>query len=283
MTEDIIIRVPDNAERKRFYEVYRTGLPGVDDISEERFNQWWTQSQESGLFDKLWRVAVLNDEVVGVVINVVKEELSCGFVWELAVAPEHRGEGIGSRLISHSEKCLLEHFPSINSLGIGVKTENYRALGLYEKLGYGMHFVVLRLQGQKWSSAPREELSFRRAESSMVDSLLDLDPDAYWDSRDRKSWLQFLKDEDQVAVLKDGTIVGFVRLVLEEGKPPITEILFHARRGYGESVLDACMELVKTEIVEVQVQDSHQEIIESLYGKGFRRMESEFLLRKKAR
>lgn len=283
MTEKIVIRAPKDTERGRFYEVYRTGLPGVDDISEEHFNRWWDQSRDSGQLEKLWRVAVLNDDIIGMVINIVNEKLNWGFVWELAFLPEHRGKGFGSQLIRHSEKILLEQFPEMTHLAIGVKTDNIRALSLYERLGYGMCFLVLRLQGRKWSSTSECKIAFRKAESSMMDSLLLLDPDAYWSVRDRKSWDEFLKEEDQVAVTKDGSVVGFVRLVPQEESPPITEIPFCVRQGYGRSVLDACMGIVNTEIVEVWVQDNHQDIIELLNENGFRRMESEFLLRKRAR
>ncbi|MFW9932787.1 MAG: GNAT family N-acetyltransferase [Candidatus Thorarchaeota archaeon] len=278
---DIVIRAPDESERDKFYEVYMSGLPGVDELPEERFHKWWERSRESGTLTKLWRVAVLGDEIVGVVINILNSELNWGFVWELAVLPEHRQKGIGSKLVEQSEQLLLAQSPSISHLAIGVKTDNFRALALYEKMDYGMTYLILRLRGKKWIPDMKPELYFKDPEPSMVDAFMTLTPDAYWGNRDKASWLETISQEGLAVTDSQGSPIGYVRFIKQEVEDPHTEIPFHVQEGYGPMVLNACMDLVESDIVELWVQDNHQDILDLLYEKGFKRMESEFLLRKR--
>jgi len=277
---EIVIRPPLASERERFYEVYVSGLPGVDEISLERYIKWWNRCEESGDLENLWRVAVLNDEIVGIVINVFNSELNWGFVWELAVVPEHRQKGIGSQLVEQSEQLLLEYSPSISNLAIGVKTDNLRALALYEKMGYSMYYLIIRLRGLKWTPNVQPDLTFLKPESTMVDTFLTFSPDAYWGTRNRESWTELVEQEGYAIADSGNTLVGFVRFIVQEGDNPHTEIPFHIRTGFGTIVLDACMEKIESDIVELWVQNNHQDVLEHLYARGFKRIESEFLLRK---
>ena len=280
MKKEIQIRPPTNDEKEEFYRVYNTGLPGVDEITPKRFAEWWNRSSESGEMEKLWRVAVVNDTIIGIVINLVNVELNWGFVWELAILHEFRNQGIGTLLILESEKLLQNHYPEIDNLAIGVKTNNIKALELYEKLGYGIRFLELHLRGKRWISDQKHNLRVEPASEDRIEELMKLSPDAYWGTKDIEGWKEIIKPEHRIFITEDNHLVGFVRLFVEKGKLPCSEVQFNVKPGYGSQVIEACMEFVETNLVDLWVQDNHQDIIDMLYRREFKRIESEFLLRK---
>ncbi|TFH07637.1 MAG: GNAT family N-acetyltransferase [Candidatus Thorarchaeota archaeon] len=280
LQKKIQIRPPKNDEKEEFYRVYNSGLPGVDELTPKRFDEWWNRSSESGEMEKLWRVAVVNNSIVGVVINQVNVELNWGFVWELAILPEYRNQGVGTQLILESEKLLQNHHPEIDDLAIGVKTDNIKALQLYEKLGYGIRFLELHLKGQRWASDIKHNLKIEPASEDRIAELMELSPDAYWGTKDIEGWKEIIKPEHRIFITEDNHLVGFVRLFVQEGKSPYSEIQFNIKPGFGTQVIEACMEFIETSMIEFWVQDDHQDILDLLYRKEFRRIESEFLLRK---
>ncbi len=277
------IRAPSYDERDEFYSVYRSGLPGVDEISPERFNDWWERSRENGDLNHLWRVAVLKDTIIGVVINVINHELNWGFIWELAILPKYRNKGIGSKLIRKSEKLILKHHPEIEELAIGVKTKNMGALALYEKLDYKIRFLLINLRGKRWQPDNTSKLIQGPASTDQTEEMIELIPDAYWSTRTKETWKEIIKPEHKTFHTKDGQLVGYARLIPQKSKPPSTDIQYNIKSGYGPAVLEACMESVETNLIELWVQDNHQDILDVLYERGFKRIDSEFLLRKPLR
>jgi len=277
------IRAPSYDERNEFYSVYTSGLPGVDEISPERFNDWWEKSRENGDLTRLWRVAVLKDTIIGVAINLINQELNWGFIWELAILPKYRNKGFGSKLIRESEKLILKHHPEIDELAIGVKTNNVGALALYEKLEYRIRFLLLNLRGKRWQPDHTSRLIHGPTSSDQTEELASLIPDAYWSARNKETWKEMIKPEHKTFHTKDDQLVGYARLIPQKNKPPSTDIQYNIKQGYGPSVLEACMELIETDFVEVWVQDNHQDILDLLYERGFKRIDSEFLLKKPLR
>ncbi|TFG31270.1 GNAT family N-acetyltransferase [Candidatus Thorarchaeota archaeon] len=274
------IRAPKFEERDEFYRIYKTGLPGVDEISFKRFREWWDKSHEKGEQEKLWRVALVDDSIIAVVINLVNKELNWGFVWELAVHPDFRNHGIGTKLIQESEKLLINHSPEIDDFAIGVKTNNLEALSLYEKLGYGIRFLELHLKGKKWTPDGNSQLKFEAASVDKIQDLVKLTPDAYWGTQDKERWKEIIKPEDKMFFNEKNQFVGYMRITKQKKKIPYSDIEFSIKPGHGGQVLDASMKFIETDFIELWVQDNHQDILDMLYKKGFKRIESEFLLRK---
>lgn len=263
---------------ERFYAVYCTGLPGVDEMSLTEFSRWWKHCLENGDLEHLWRVAIHKNSIVGVVINLVNRGLNCGFIWELAILPQYRGQGIGRMLINESETLLQQNYPEIDEFGIGAKTENTFAIQIYEKYGYGIRFLELNLRGPRWQT--ETNLVLKPVEKRRLKELLSLSPDAYWGTRDIDSWKKILKPEHQAVYTQDGVLVGLCLVTINEDKTQLSEIQFHVKEGYGPAVLDASMSIVKTELVDFWIQDNHQDILDLLYTKGYKRVDSEFLLKK---
>lgn len=169
---NITIRAPRVEEMERFYAVYCTGLPGVDEMSLTEFSRWWKHCLENGDLEHLWRVAIHKNSIVGVVINLVNRGLNCGFIWELAILPQYRGQGIGRMLINESETLLQQNYPEIDEFGIGAKTENTFAIQIYEKYGYGIRFLELNLRGPRWQT--ETNLVLKPVEKRRLKELLSL-------------------------------------------------------------------------------------------------------------
>ncbi|MBE0526924.1 GNAT family N-acetyltransferase [Candidatus Thorarchaeota archaeon] len=280
LKKEILIRPPKYNEKEEFYRVYNTGLPGVDETTPKNFAKWWNRCSESGEMDRLWRVAVVDDTIIGVIINMVNVELNWGFVWELAVLPEFRDQGIGTLLILESEKLLLKHHPEIDDLAIGVKTNNIKALELYEKLGYGIRFLELHLEGKRWASDQKHNLKVEPASEDRIEELMKLSPDAYWGTKDVDGWKEIIKPEHRIFTTENNQLVGFVRLFVDEERSSCSEVQFNIKPGYGSQVIEACMEFIETDSIDLWVQDDHQDIIDMLNRREFKRIDSEFLLRK---
>lgn len=276
------IRTPLPEEKKRFYDVYNTGLPNVDETTFERFSKSWDTNRENGNLGKLWRVAVLDNEIVGVVINSVIESLKWGMVWELAVVPEQRDKGIGTKLIAESEQLLLKSGTEITDLAIGVKTHNFRAISLYERLGYDLRFLIVRLRSSIWQTSPAQQLTVRDAETKDAAKLSRLVPDAYWDASDVNSWKRRISEGNSHVLMtrEEQRIVGAVSVPEVKKESSSTELAFSMKPGFGKAVLDTAVTLVKTRQVDVWLQDNQQNLMDYAYGRGLKRVDSEYLMRK---
>jgi len=77
-------------------------------------------------------VAVRHGAVLGFVILVMRGAF-VGYIRTVAVAPEARGAGLGSRLIAFAEERILRDSPNVFMC---VSDFNHRAQALYARLGY---------------------------------------------------------------------------------------------------------------------------------------------------
>lgn len=78
----------------------------------------------------------LVDETDGVVVGSVMAGYDGhrGWIYYLAVHPDHRGEGVGRELMDVAEKRLWDlGSPKIN---LQVRTDNLEVIRFYERLGY---------------------------------------------------------------------------------------------------------------------------------------------------
>lgn len=81
---------------------------------------------------ELFLVAVENNQVVGTVMGGYDGHR--GWIYSLAVSPDHRRRGIGTALMRHIEHALRERdCPKIN---LQVLAANAGTVAFYQKLGY---------------------------------------------------------------------------------------------------------------------------------------------------
>lgn len=125
------------------------------------------------------------------------------------------------------------------------------------------------------------ELRIARLEDIPV--LLHLVPDTSWGSQDQGSLEYSIRGGNCYTVIERDTnaIVGFVRFDHSEAAAESTTVTFSYRRGFGRRVVDSSLAEVETDKAIVGVQDSHEEIIDHLYASGFRRIEAEYLAKKR--
>jgi ribosomal protein S18 acetylase RimI-like enzyme len=284
MTETII-RPPKLEERTSFYKVYGTGMPNVDSLTFDRFSRWWNRSKVQGDLPALWRVAAVDDQIVGIAINAVLDSLSWGAIWELVVDQEWRSKGIGTSLVHESEQALLAKSPNLTHFVIGVKMHNPRAIPFIERLGYGIQSLVLRLDGDATPTLPEANLDVNIARLDDIPILLHLVPDTYWGHRDHKM-LEYSIRGGNCYVMRERSsnmAVGFVRLEYDSDQADSTVISFSYRPGYGIDVVDAALNEVATKKAIFWAQDRHEEILDHFYAEGFRRAEAELLARKRVK
>jgi ribosomal-protein-alanine N-acetyltransferase len=77
-------------------------------------------------------LALVDNEIKGFIIL----RLSCvfvGFIQTVAVSPEWRNRGIGSKLIKFAEDRIFKEFPNVF---LCVSSFNHKAQDLYRRLGY---------------------------------------------------------------------------------------------------------------------------------------------------
>jgi len=79
-------------------------------------------------------VALLGREVVGFV-TIKTDFLRGGYIRRLAVKKEHRGQGIGKRIMTFVEDYIHASYPNVF---LCVSSSNLRAQSFYESLGYQM-------------------------------------------------------------------------------------------------------------------------------------------------
>jgi len=87
---------------------------------------------------ELFLVGVLGEAIVATVM--AGYEGHRGWVNYLAVAPEHRKQGLGRTLMREVEKRLLER--GCPKLNVQVRTSNDQALQFYRRLGYAQDEAV---------------------------------------------------------------------------------------------------------------------------------------------
>jgi ribosomal protein S18 acetylase RimI-like enzyme len=282
---ETIVRPPRLEERSSFYQVYGTGMPNVDPLTFDGFSRWWNRSKVQGDLPTLWRVAAVQDRIVGVAINAVLDSLGWGAIWELVVDQEWRNKGIGASLVQESERALLKRNPNLTHFVVGVKMHNPRAIPFIERLGYGIQSLVLRLDGEATPTLPERTLDVNIARLDDIPTLLHLCPDTYWGHRDHRM-LEYSIRGGNCYVMRERSsnmVVGFVRLEYDNDQIDSTVISFSYRPGYSVEVVDAALNEVATKKAIFWVQDRHEDILDHFYAEGFRRTEAEFLARKRVK
>jgi ribosomal protein S18 acetylase RimI-like enzyme len=58
----------------------------------------------------------------------------CGFVYDIEIAEDHRGGGLGRALLAAGEDVLRSH--GLSAVELNVFGDNTRAIGLYSSTGY---------------------------------------------------------------------------------------------------------------------------------------------------
>jgi ribosomal-protein-alanine N-acetyltransferase len=124
-------------------EVGRADLLSVFQIEKRSFDQPWPYAAfERFLGGPGFLVAEADDRIVGYVIadTVDGGGTRIGHIKDLAVAPTHRQQGIGQRLLSRAVGSLAAS--GVRQVKLEVRRTNETARALYSSFGFERHHVV---------------------------------------------------------------------------------------------------------------------------------------------
>lgn len=282
MSVPIHIRPPKEDEKREFYEVFQSGLPFVDETSYEHFSRWWDNCLKDHTLTDFWLVAEDRGKIVGIVITTLFDNLQWGYIWELAVIPERRGEKIGTLLMQEAEKALLKYKESFDYFTLGIKITNHKALNFYQKLDYSIRFLVLNFQGEKWRVSKQKNAEIVPASKEHVSSLVTLIAGVYWSKCSKEDWERVVERPNQYVVrLKENKeLIGYVSLKVDEEEQQ-TEVDYYFKVGFGQTVLDTVISFIPTEKVDLWIQDTYLTLVDYLYEKGLELKGAEYLMKKK--
>ncbi|HBJ86238.1 MAG TPA: GNAT family acetyltransferase [Verrucomicrobiales bacterium] len=130
-TPSISVQVYDNAtQRAQVIALWKTVF-GYDSPHNEPS---LVIDQKLAVKDDLMFVALAGDKVVGTI--TAGYDGHRGWLYSLAVLPEHRHGGIGSALVRHAEQALLSR--GCLKINLQVVESNSQVVAFYQTLGYAV-------------------------------------------------------------------------------------------------------------------------------------------------
>jgi ribosomal-protein-alanine N-acetyltransferase len=135
MSVNVLIREVSEEDLKKVIEINMISLP-----EHYPFDFWLDHLRTWG---KAFLLAEVNNEVVGYVMCRVEAGLGyirrgivkLGHIVSIAVHPNYRRLGIGTRLMRESMKRLKEYY-NVEEVYLEVRVSNIPAIRLYESLGF---------------------------------------------------------------------------------------------------------------------------------------------------
>lgn len=91
-------------------------------------------NKKTAVGDQLFFVAVSGMAVVGTIMAGYDGHR--GWIYSVAVHPEHRKQGIGSRLVSHAERALTDR--GCMKINLQIMAGNESVAAFYASLGYSV-------------------------------------------------------------------------------------------------------------------------------------------------
>ncbi|MDF9745018.1 ribosomal protein S18-alanine N-acetyltransferase [Natrinema salsiterrestre] len=129
--------VPEDGEEVRIRSAERADLLAVVRIENASFSQPWPYDAfERFLGEPGFLVAEADGRIAGYVVADVTRQIgrALGHVKDIAVHPDHRGDGVGSTLLSRSLAVLAAH--GAETVKLEVRRSNDGAKRLYREFGF---------------------------------------------------------------------------------------------------------------------------------------------------
>ena len=139
----VTIRVFSEADTEAVIALWLQAFPEYDDTSRPHRNPRLSIANKLGTQPELFFVAIRNDgDVDGALVGTAMAGYDGhrGWLYSVAVAPEARRHGLGTRLVRHAENALATM--GCLKLNLQVLTDKAEVLAFYERLGYRTDAVV---------------------------------------------------------------------------------------------------------------------------------------------
>ncbi|WP_321913953.1 MULTISPECIES: GNAT family acetyltransferase [unclassified Paraburkholderia] len=139
----ITIRVFSEADTEAVIALWLQAFPEYNDTSRPHRNPRLSIANKLGTQPELFFVAIRSDgDVDGALVGTAMAGYDGhrGWLYSVAVAPEARRHGLGTRLVRHAEDALAAM--GCLKLNLQVLTDKAEVLAFYERLGYRADAVV---------------------------------------------------------------------------------------------------------------------------------------------
>ncbi|CAG9265000.1 GNAT family acetyltransferase [Paraburkholderia unamae] len=139
----VTIRVFAEADTEAVLALWREAFPEYNDASRPHRNPRLSIANKLGTQPELFFVAIRNDgDVDGAIVGTAMAGYDGhrGWLYSVAVAPQARRLGLGTRLVRHAESALAAM--GCLKLNLQVLTDKAEVLAFYERLGYRADAVV---------------------------------------------------------------------------------------------------------------------------------------------
>ncbi len=281
-SSSIFIRKARIRDSQAIYDIHLKSLAGVD-----RESKGWFSSI-IGLRSRRVKILVaeIQNRVAGFIIAYKARNKA--YIDYLAVDPQYRGLGVGSKLLQALEETLKSK--GVEEIGLSVKRNNHGALQFYIKNGYLVKGVVLILALKRENGQNTAINGFRHitVNGGIRKLKIKVLPTTWWSSLteyvDRRAYDK-LKDELTILVYEGSKLRG-----LAEFSPGKKILVDYMAVSYGKPLesIKALVEALKREAAKTNVKEiiipvdgSKGSIIRELLNLGFTVAGAEYRLYKK--
>jgi ribosomal protein S18 acetylase RimI-like enzyme len=136
----VTIRVFSEADTEAVIALWRQAFPEYNDASRPHRNPRLSIANKLGTQPELFFVATRDADGALVGTAMAGYDGHRGWLYSVAVAPEARRHGLGTRLVRHAENALAAL--GCLKLNLQVLTDKAEVLAFYEQLGYRTDAVV---------------------------------------------------------------------------------------------------------------------------------------------
>ncbi|WP_321930076.1 GNAT family acetyltransferase [Paraburkholderia guartelaensis] len=136
----VTIRVFSEADTEAVIALWRQAFPEYNDASRPHRNPRLSIANKLGTQPELFFVATRDADGALVGTAMAGYDGHRGWLYSVAVAPDARRHGLGTRLVRHAENALTAL--GCLKLNLQVLTDKADVLAFYEQLGYRTDAVV---------------------------------------------------------------------------------------------------------------------------------------------